>query len=215
MKTLIATLGWVEWSIVSAILRHGLSKGDKILLLLPEKKDEKSRKAIEEVKNFVSKYVPMVSVLEVIVPIYNPTEAISTLVKTIMEEVKEKRELIVNLSGGMRTLILETLLALTMLKVESLTLELQTEDKVDLQLPKTWEAPHILSSREIRIFKVIEEKGLLSLSRLAKALKLPIATVHRIVEQFENKGFIASKRVGKERTIELTEKGRIMLTLLS
>ncbi|MGC9203257.1 MAG: CRISPR-associated CARF protein Csa3 [Thermoproteota archaeon] len=215
MKTLIVTLGWVECSIVSAILRHGLSRGDKIVLLLPEKKDEKSRKAIEEVRDFVSKYVPTVSVSEIIVPIYNPTEAISTLVKAITEEVKQKRELIVNLSGGMRTLILETLLALTMLKVETLTLELQTEDKVDLQLPKTWEAPHILSSREIRIFKTMGDKGLLSLSHLAKTLKLPIATVHRLVERFENKGFVVSKRVGKERAIELTEKGRIMLALLS
>ncbi|MEM3786055.1 MAG: hypothetical protein QXE05_06705, partial [Nitrososphaeria archaeon] len=76
MKTFIATIGWTEWPIASAITKHGLYEGDKIILLSPEKKDERSMAAVNEVKHFVSKFVPFVEVSEVSVPVHSPSDAI-------------------------------------------------------------------------------------------------------------------------------------------
>jgi len=214
MKTFIATLGWTEWPVASAIIKHGLSKGDKILLLTPEKKDNRSRVAISEVKNFVSKFASSVEVSEFPVPIHDPAESIIVLAKLIGKEAKEGRNLIVNLSGGMRILVLETVLALSLLNVENLVLELQTEDKVELRLPRTWEVPQEFSEPEARALKILGEKAA-SLSDLAKMLRVSVATAYRVVRDLEARGAVSSKKIGKERSIELTEKGRIVSALIS
>ncbi|MEM2930752.1 MAG: hypothetical protein QW797_07845, partial [Thermoproteota archaeon] len=86
MKTFIATIGWTEWPVASAIIKHGLSKGDKIILLSPEKRDDRSRATINEVKHFVAKFVSSAEVSEVSIPIHSPSEAIPLIAKLVSEE---------------------------------------------------------------------------------------------------------------------------------
>jgi CRISPR locus-related DNA-binding protein len=213
MKTFIATLGWTEWPVASAIIKHGLSKGDRIILFTPEKKDDRSKVAVNEVKNFVSKFAPSVEVSEVPVPVHDPARGIIVLAGLIGKEAGEGRDLVVNLSGGMRVLVLETILALSLLHVGNLVLELQTEDKVELRLPRIWEVPQELSGHEARAIKALGEKSA-SLSDLAKALRISVATAHRLLKRLEARDAVLSKKVGKERIMELTEKGRILLALM-
>lgn len=212
MKTFIATIGWTEWPITSAIVKHGLSKEDKIVLLSPEKRDERSRVAVNEVKHFVSKFVPFVEVSEVLVPIYSPSDAIPLLARLFAKESKGV-DLIVNLSGGMRVLVLEILLALMLVNVENLVLELQTEDKVDVQLPVLWKPAEELPLEARKALKILGEYGPISLSNLAGNLKLSVATAHRLLKHLEENSIVSSKKVGKERIIELTPKGRILLSI--
>ena len=211
MKTFIATIGWTEWPIASAIIKHGLSRGDRIILLSPEKKDERSRTAVSEVKHFVSRFVPFVEVSEVSVPIYSPSDAIPLLARLFMKE--SKSDLIVNLSGGMRILVLETLLALMLVNVRNLTLELQTEDKVDVQIPILWKPAEALSPEVVEALRMLAERRPVSLSDLASGLKVSIATAHRLSKSLEENGIVCSKKVGKERIIELTPKGEILLSV--
>ncbi|MEM3388960.1 MAG: CRISPR-associated CARF protein Csa3 [Thermoproteota archaeon] len=212
MKTFVATIGWTEWPIASAIVKHGLSKGDKIILLSPEKRDERSRAAVSEVKHFVSKFVPFVEVSEVSVPIHSPSEAIPLIAKLFSEEGKG-RDLIVNLSGGMKILVLETLLALMLISIENLVLELQTEDKVDVQLPILWRPVEDLSPPARKALKILWEHGPVSLSKLADSLRISVATAHRLLKSLEKNSIVSSKKVGKERIMELTPKGRILLSV--
>jgi CRISPR-associated protein Csa3 len=215
MRTFIATIGWTEWPIASALLKHGLSKGDKIILFSPEKKDERSREAINEVKSFVSRFAPDVDVSDIPVPVHDPAEAITILAKQISGEAKEGRKLIVNLSGGMRALVVEVLLALTLLRIDDLALEIRTEDKVDLNIPKVWEPHPDLTREEIEVLKMLARGGSLSLSDIAKKLRISVATTHRILRRMEDGGALISKRIGKERIAELTPKGEIISELFS
>ncbi|MEM2930783.1 MAG: CRISPR-associated CARF protein Csa3 [Thermoproteota archaeon] len=212
MKTFIATIGWTEWPIASAIIKHGLSKGDKIILLSPEKRDDRSRATINEVKHFVAKFVSSAEVSEVSIPIHSPSEAIPLIAKLVSEEGRG-RDLIVNLSGGMRILVLETLLALTLIHVENLVLELQTEDKVDVQLPILWRPVENLSSPARKTLKILGEREPVSLSDLASGLRVSVATAHRLLKSLEENSIVSSKKVGKERIMELTPKGRILLSV--
>jgi hypothetical protein len=173
MKTFVATLGWTEWPVASAIIKHGLSEGDRIILFTPEKRDDRSKVAVNEVKNLVSKFAPSVEVSEVPVPVHDPAR-------------------------GMRALVLETILALSLLHVGNLVLELQTEDEVELRLPRIWEVPQELSGHEARAIKALGEKSA-SLSGLAKALRISVATAHRLLKRLEARDAVLSKKVGKER----------------
>ncbi len=211
MKTFIATIGYTEWPIASAIIKHGLTEGDRIFLLMPEKGDDRSKSAVSEVRNFISKFATNVEVSEVPVPIHNPVDGISTLAKLIAKEASQRRDLIVNLSGGMKALVIEAVLALTLIRAENLLVELKTEDKVDLQIPKVWGMLQETSSEEKRVLKTMSKQTSLSLSGLAKALKVSVPTAHRLSKNLEKTGAIASKKIGKERIMELTPMGRILL----
>lgn len=213
MKTFVATLGWTEWPVASAIIKHGLSRGDKVVLLSPEKKDDRSRTAINEVKSFVSRFAPYVEVSEISIPVHSPVDAISSIARLVVRESRGK-DLIVNLSGGMRILVLETLLALMLTRVENLVLELQTEDKVDLQLPLLWRPAKDLSPEARSILKVLKERGSISLSNLARALRISLTTAYRLSKHLENIGVITSRKIGKERMMELTTMGKIILATL-
>jgi len=215
MRTFIATIGWTEWPIASALLKHGLSKGDRIILFSPEKKDERSKEAINEVKGFVSKFVPGVNVYDVQVPVYDPVEAIAFLAKRMNSEAKEGRRLTVNLSGGMRILVTEVLLALTLLRISDLDLEIRTEDKVDLSLPKVWRQYPDLTKEELVILEMLANEKEASLSEMAKRLGVSVTTMHRILKRMEESDIVASKRVGKKRIAELTLKGTVLSRLFS
>jgi CRISPR locus-related DNA-binding protein len=212
VRTFIATIGWTEWPVTSALLKYGLSKGDRIILLFPEKRDERSRAVVNDVRSFVSKFAPGVEVSEVPVAVHDPAVAIAELTRLIS---RERGELIVNLSGGMRALVIETMLALTLLRVRDLTVELRTEDKVDIQIPRIWGTFMGLSPKEEGVLKVMGERAPLSLSDLAAALKVSMAKAHRLSEHLERLGAITSKRVGKERRMELTPMGRILLAAMA
>ncbi|MBO3754140.1 MAG: CRISPR locus-related DNA-binding protein [Candidatus Brockarchaeota archaeon] len=212
MKTFVATIGWTEWPIASAIIKHGLSKGDRIILLSPEKRDERSRAAVSEVKHFVSRFVPSVEVSEVSVPVHSPSDAIPLLARLFAKEGGDVG-LIVNLSGGMRILVLEALIALMLVNVKNLVLELQTEDKVNVQLPILWKPMGDLSPHARKALKILEERGPVSLSNLANILRVSVATAHRLLKNLEENSIVISKKVGKERIVELTLKGRILLSI--
>jgi len=207
-------LPYAEWPIASAIIKHGLSEGDRILLLAPEGKDERSKKAVEDVKRFISEFASKVEVSEVSVPIHNPVEGISALAKLMAKEVAQRRSLTVNLSGGMKALVIEAVLALTLIRAENLLVELKTEDKVDLQIPKVWGILREISPGEKRALSAMSKQTSLSLSDLAKALKVSVPTAHRLSKGLEKTGAITSKKIGKERIMELTPMGRIVLSTL-
>jgi len=213
MKTFVATIGYTEWPIASAIIKHGLSEGDRIFLLTPEKKDERSKSAVDEVKSFISKFAPKVEVSEIPVSIHNPVDSISALAKLIAKEAAQRRDLIVNLSGGMKVLVIETVLALTLIQVENLIVELKTEDKIDLQIPRVWGVLQEVSPEEKQTLKIMSKQTSFSLSNLAKALKISTATSHRLSERLERIGAITSKKIGKERVMELTDMGKILATI--
>lgn len=215
MKVFIATIGWTEWPAASAIIAHGLSRGDRIILLTPAKRDERSKAAVEEISNFVSKFVPSVEVSEIQIPIHNPVEAISIIAKLIKKETKRGGKIIVNLSGGMRALVIETMLALTLIQTNNIAVELRTEDKVDIQIPRVWGSLAGLSLKEEQALKVVGERAAPSLGDLAGELKVSIATAHRLLRRLEGLGAMASRKVGRERRIELTQVGRILLAAMA
>ncbi|MEM2293806.1 MAG: CRISPR-associated CARF protein Csa3 [Nitrososphaerota archaeon] len=213
MKSFIATIGWTEWPIASAVIKHGLSSGDRVILLCPEKRDERAREALSDVKGFVSKFTQGVEVVDIPVPVHNPVEAVVMLAKMMKNEAEKGRRLIVNLSGGMRILVIEVLLALTLLRVDDLELEIRTEDKVDLSIPRLWRCYHDLTREESMVLEALARGERVSLSEVSKRIKASIATTHRILKRMEGDGLISSKKSGKEKLMELTSKGRVFYEL--
>lgn len=213
MKTFIATIGWTEWPIASAVIKHGLSSGDKVVLLCPEKRDERAKEAISDVKNFVSRFTQGVEVADIPVPVHDPGGAVVMLAKMMKNEAEKGRKLIINLSGGMRILVIEVLLALTLLRITDLELEIRTEDKVDLSIPMVWKCYPELTKEEAMVLETLAKDERISLSEVSKRIKASPATTHRILKRMEEDRLVFSKKSGKEKLIELTSKGRVFYEL--
>ncbi|MEM4334169.1 MAG: CRISPR-associated CARF protein Csa3, partial [Nitrososphaerota archaeon] len=120
------TMGFDERFAVRAMLRHGVGKDDDVTVLTPmHRSDERGVKAIEALEEFVKRYINGEGVSRYEVDVDDFNKAVPYLANLFRSWMK--RPIIINLSGGMRLLIVETLVASIMSNLP-ITVELETED---------------------------------------------------------------------------------------
>ncbi|MEM4574433.1 MAG: CRISPR-associated CARF protein Csa3 [Candidatus Caldarchaeum sp.] len=209
-KTIVVTLGYSEWPVVSSLLKHGLEKGDKITAVVPSKTDARSQSAINEIKNFLSKFATDVELEIFSVNVHDFDKAVSQLIKFIRKEKEEGRNLYVNLSGGMRVLILEVFTALILSGVTDLVAELVTEDKSEVVFPSLWSL-NLFSYLDRLDFQILSlasnEQNIIA---IAKAVRKPVSTVYRRVVAMEKNGLVRTVKKDRMRKVVLTPLGRII-----
>ncbi|MEM2986281.1 MAG: hypothetical protein QXZ71_04415, partial [Candidatus Caldarchaeum sp.] len=93
-KTIMVTLGYTEWPVVSSLVKHGLESGDRIVTIIPSKSDARSAAAIQEIRNFLSKFSPGVSLEVLTVDVTKFEQAVATVLKRLFKEKKEGRNVI-------------------------------------------------------------------------------------------------------------------------
>lgn len=182
-RLIIATIGFEEKFMIRAITRHGLDKGDHILLITGPS-TEKSMNAINLIKGFVTKYYGKdVSLSIKEVPISDFYTSVLTIKQSIIERAKELTNVIVNLSGGMRVLIIATLLALAMLNLKNVLIEIETEDSssiITIPTEMLSLGQSKLGKRLLDILRIlVESQTPLSVSEIAKELQLDESTIRR------------------------------------
>lgn len=209
-KCLITTFGWTEQFVLSSILRYGLNKGDEIVLLIPDLKDEKSEAIIKDFSSFLRKYSEGIELRVERIPIDNFSSAVTRIARVI-KRVKSKGECIFNLSGGMRILILATYTAILLLCPRNVKIEVETEDR-----KKVFEIPNIsveslikLSDIDRKIIKSISVKERTS-SELIRELAIPTSTFHKHIKKLEKTGLLKITRKGRKLVIKSTDLGRIL-----
>jgi len=129
LKSIFLTLGWQTTAALSAIVRHGLSNGDEIIVIVPHIKDSAAEKAVSEIETFL-KNLGNIKFKELTIDISNFIDSVIKI-KSILDE-KTDKSCIVNLSGGMRVLVLITYLACLLSKNKNIHIELETEDRKHL-----------------------------------------------------------------------------------
>lgn len=212
-KCLIATFGWTERYVFSSILRHGIEPGDSLILLVPAKKDEKSEMILRDFESFLGKYGEGISLEIKRVSIGSFDEAVAQIAEILKKELlKKPDEMIVNLSGGMRILILATYIATLLTCPNDALIELETEDR-----ERKYTIPNLSIRNLIKLRKIQEEilkklkREAKTTSKLLEELKIPRSTLHKYLRGLERIGLIT---VGKEdRTLitKATSLGRLIL----
>ena len=213
-KSIFATFGWTETPVISAILRYGLKEGDKIFLILPEWRDERSDAAIRDLKSFISS-TKGVDVQEIRVNLEDFASSVSRIRRAIEDE--RGRKCIVNLSGGMRALVLSTYIAASVANHPNLSLELETENRrMRIEVPKL--SVRDLSNTKLSRRMIQTMRKLLSGPKrspdLRRELGISSSSFHRIQEELEKRGYIERRKVGKAYLISLTPRGRLILEFM-
>jgi len=207
MKVLILTLGFDEKFCYRAILRHGISEGDKIILITAGLVD-KVKKAYEWIKSFVERsYNVEVRLIEVNVRDF--VKAIQT-VTNLLEEFRDY-DLIVNLSGGMRALLIIMLFALLLKPIKNVKLEIELEDFSGLiEIPQALlllpEIRSNISGERMEILRLIAQ-GLSDVKSLAEKLKRDESTIRRHISALEELGLVTieKRKPLKVRATELAD----------
>ncbi len=206
--TLIATLGFDEKFCYRAILRHGIKEGDEIILITAEKV-EKVEKAYEWIKKLIqTSFSEKVRVQLFEVNVENAEEAI----KNVLEIIKKvDGRAIVNLSGGMRVLVVIVLLACILASM-NVKVEIEKEDLsgvIDFQsnLIRLVKSPP--TATELEILRLIE-MGSNSVQEIAKRLEKDESTVRRHLIELEKSGLITAEK-RKPLIVKLTNLARLFL----
>ena len=191
-KVVLLTLGFEEKFAVRALVRRGLEVGDLVVLITGPIID-KVAKAINYVKEFLKYFEGIdIQVFEVS-EVHEFTQAISKI-KGLIKELLDKYEyMIINLSSGIRALVVEVLMATTLLPrelKERIIVELDTEDgKAIVEIPKdliTIINPPNLGVKEDIIKVIIEEGGEADIYTIAQKLGKDETTIRRQLETLKD-----------------------------
>jgi len=214
MRTaLILTLGFDERFCYRAILRHGVSEDDKIVLF-SGRVVERVRRAYEWIRTFLRASYPNVETRLVEL---NVNDVIGSLerVLRVINELKGYR-LIVNLSGGMRVLSMIVLFALILAGIRDLMLEVELEDfsgvveipNALLLLPSVKAS---MTEEKLAILKLIAE-GKDDVRSIAESLGKDESTVRRHLAALEKHGLI---KIEKRKPLKVRPSNLLSLMLLN
>ena len=192
------TFGFDERFAFRSLLRRGLGGSDKVAVLVPSNRpDEKSENALSSLDNFVKRYVNGEGVMRYEIEIDDFYVAV-TIIAGLFRSWAE-RPIILNLSGGMRLLIVETLVAAVYCGIP-IKVEMETEDGKTFT---EFETPDLLPVRldelDIEILKTLSNVKL-TLKFLAEALQVAKPTAWRHVKKLQELGLVELERV--------TDRGR-------
>jgi len=192
-------LGFDEKFIVRALTRHGVLKGDRVILLTGPMV-ERVEKAATYIKEFLDKYHPGEAEIELItLPIEDFYKAVSKAIEILRKSSKAK-EIIVNLSGGMRITILAIFTALLLLGLKNLTLELESEDTsvyltLDIKALKSLLTIEELSEEKKEILKILASKDKpTTVTELSSTLEKDVSTMRKHLKELKERGLIIVKK---------------------
>ena len=210
MKTaLLSTIGFDEKFCYRAILRHGIKEGDVVVLITGRIVD-RVQKACEWVQQLLrTSYGEKTKVEIVELDVNNVVGSIKT-VSSKIEEL-EGYDVIVNLSGGMRALIIIVLLA-CIKSSKPVKVEIETEDfesliEIPEKLLSLVKTP--IGEDKMEVLRVIAS-GCREAGKIAGKLGKDASTIRRHIAALEKMGLVEVEK-RKPMVVRLTEMAGLVL----
>ena len=191
MATYVITLGYDERFAVRFLLRHSVSEEDVILaiLLANFREDEKSLTAFNNLRRLIEWVEPIE------LDLGEPVKSVSDLSSTIGR--KSRGEIHACLSGGMRSVVIITLLALQNLVRETSRRAWVEIDFENLSGYMRIPLNAFLIPRNERFLRILEALMDVSVRRSIRYLEgrtgIPLATVHREVKKMISMGLLTKE----------------------
>ncbi|MBS7657617.1 MAG: CRISPR-associated CARF protein Csa3 [Candidatus Bathyarchaeia archaeon] len=199
---IVITLGFDEKFALRAITRRGLKPEDEIIIVTSKPSDERTEKAFQNFTTILKKVFlnPKISRIDVEVKKFD--NAVSTLTKEFLKRKTSK--FILNLSGGLRALIMEVLVSATLLNISG-EVEVELENFSGM-ISFPLEILHIpeLDNTDRMLLTSINVNEEFSLSKLSKKLNISKTTTWRRIKKLQRLNII-----NKDKNY-LTELGSII-----
>jgi len=214
VKTLILSLGFDERFAIRSVLRTGLSRGDRVLIFTAEPIVDKTEKALKIVLEFLKKYFEGIECEVISIPTKDFEQSISIIGERLMKLKSLGYDIILNLSGGMRSLIIELLAASILIglrgivEIELENLEGYLSFPIDILKIKT-----PLKDEYKNVLNAIIEAGEINLSQLSRRIAMAKSTTHKIVKKMIEEGLIEYEKVGKEYHLKAKTIAKLLIKI--
>lgn len=210
MKTIISPLGFETDQLVSCIVKEGIEKRDRIIILRPEEMKEETRgeSAYEDLKDIVKQVSKDIDIQKIVLNYRN----FEDIVEKISKEIRNTEgEIVLNISGGPRIIII----ALTVVGIfyQNKIKRVYNHSEIDkeiraIELPSTFQP---LKENEKKILRTMLEKSPLRFKDLVERVKLSKSSVSRLVQKMEENNLVEVEGKGREKYASLTMSGRILI----
>jgi len=207
--TLIATLGFDEKFTVRALMRHA-GRFKKLYVVTAHPLEERAEKALSTVREFALRYIGGVELRTVTVDPQKPAEAVAEIKKKIFLQDLAS-EYIINISGGMRALVFELVLAAVLSRIKGV-FEIELENfKGLVTVPVEYFMIQPLSTEEYKIVKVLVSMGQATAEELRAHTGIPRSTLYRYLKELVNRGVVNVEKVNKKSVYKPSSTAYILL----
>ncbi|BAD84637.1 predicted transcription regulator, containing DNA-binding HTH domain [Thermococcus kodakarensis KOD1] len=211
-------VGFDERFIIRALVRKredvdGLEPGDTLLAIVPEgyRSEQRTTNAINAIKNIASPIIGEEHIMILEVPL-NGEEIVTRISQAIKDNLTDDRLILAVLSGGMRPLIVSTLLAL--LNIEDVRVIVES-DFENLSGHISLELGLFLAPSNRRWAKIIcgflEGK---SVRKISEELGVSPATISNELKEMTKYGLVKAEKLdGRAPRYKATNAGRLYLKI--
>jgi CRISPR-associated protein Csa3 len=198
-KAIVASFGFDEKFVVRAILRHGLSTGDMVVLVTG-KLVERVVKAYESVKKLTRQAGAEVRICELEV---HDFPKIVPLLRDYLKELAQSFDTVVLvLSGGMRVIVLALFTAALLLPGNAKSrfrVELETEDQglpvsISSNVLRLFATPSLDAKQDL--LNVVVSRPGLTVAEMQDIVNKHESTIRRQLKQLEAMGLIKLREAG-------------------
>jgi len=216
---IVATLGFDEKHVVRSLIRIGFRDVDAIKLLVPrrEHRDEFLEKKVGEAFSKIKSLAEMAEVKDVTlveVPIKNFVDGVATIRGVLRKCLRSSRSVVLSLGGGMRALVVESLIAALSLPERErrnvkIFVELESGEgfvEFDAAVPLSVS----LSSIEADVLRFLASCGNASLGDIATKLGLPRSTAWKALDKLASLGLVERS----EGLYVVTEYGKLIAKII-
>ncbi|MDW7971453.1 MAG: CRISPR-associated CARF protein Csa3 [Nitrososphaerota archaeon] len=211
MKILVLTLGFDERFAIRNILRTGLSTGDSVIVFIAKPIVEKTERALQILRDFIKRYYENINLEVIAIPIEDFENAVSIIGEQLKRFKDSEGEIIFNLSGGMRGLIIELLLASLLMELRG-TVEVDFENlEGSISFPLEIFKVQIPMKKYRSVLKIIAESNGMNISQISNRLKIAKSSVHKIVKKLLAMKIIEVEKKGREYIIRTKPIARLFI----
>ncbi|MEM3404145.1 MAG: CRISPR-associated CARF protein Csa3 [Nitrososphaeria archaeon] len=204
----VVTLGFDEKFALRAVSRRGMRDEDEVVTLIPKPVDERSERVFQSFKTILEKAFHNPTVNRADIEVRDFSKGIIEIINAFSR--KKNNRFLINLSGGLRALILETLLAASILKLDAI-IEVEFEDSSNIvSFPLKWCHLKEIDSKSLKILEVLDKESL-KLSEIVQKCGTSKTTAWRKLRILCENGVLDLV----EGNYELTEFGKIIKASLS
>ncbi len=212
-------VGFDEKFILRALMRKreeidGLGRGDKLIAVLPKgyREEQRTVNALKAIESIVGPIVGEENIIHLEVP-SNGDEMVVTIKRSVEDNMTRDRVVLAVLSGGMRPLVVGTLLALMSLKSTRVIVESDFENlsgHISLELG-SFLAPY---SRRWAMILCGLMKGK-SVRAIAEELGVSPATISNELKKMADYYLVRSERLdGRAPRYQITRAGKTYIKLM-
>jgi len=195
---LIAVLGFDERHVIRSLLRLGFKNVDVIYLVVPS---GRITKQTEEAIKRITEVAKLANVFDVKVFEVDPLgfgSAVAKLRKLIMDLCSGGKDLVISLGGGMRVLIVETLVASLLVPKELsshilIVVDLESgEGYIEVNISNILTISE-LKLDELQVLKYLLTKAPAGPTEISKTLGIPKTTVWKILKKLHTKELVTKQ----------------------